>query len=59
MGYKGDSYMASGYFFCPYIPLTQTPVVLEPELNDGLVVICQKVKPEINEQVVRWQEVGF
>lgn len=31
MGYKGDSYMDSGYFYCPYIPLTQTPVVLDPD----------------------------
>jgi len=31
MGYKGDSYMDSGYFFCPYVPLTQTPVVLDPD----------------------------
>jgi len=31
MGYKGDSYMDSGYFFCPYVPLTQTPTVLDPE----------------------------
>jgi hypothetical protein len=31
MGYKGDSYMDSGYFFCPYVPLTQTPVVLDAE----------------------------
>lgn len=30
-GYKGDSYMDSGYFFCPYVPLTQTPVVLDPD----------------------------
>lgn len=30
-GYKGDSYMDSGYFFCPYVPLTQTPTVLDPE----------------------------
>ena len=30
-GYKGDSYMDSGYFYCPYVPLTQTPVVLDPE----------------------------
>jgi len=22
MGYKGDSYMDSGYFYCPYVPLT-------------------------------------
>lgn len=31
MGYKGDSYMDSGYYYCPYVPLTQTPVVLDPE----------------------------
>ena len=31
MGYKGESYMDSGYFFCPYVPLTQTPTVLDPE----------------------------
>jgi hypothetical protein len=30
-GYKGDSYMDSGYFYCPYVPLTQTPVVLDTE----------------------------
>lgn len=31
LGYKGDSYMDTGYFYCPYVPLTQTPVVLDPE----------------------------
>jgi len=31
LGYRGDSYMDSGYFYCPYVPLTQTPVVLDPE----------------------------
>ena len=31
MGYRGDSYMDSGYFYAPYVPLTQTPVVLDPE----------------------------
>ncbi len=31
LGYKGDSYMDSGYYYCPYVPLTQTPVVLDPE----------------------------
>lgn len=30
-GYKGDSYMDSGYFYAPYVPLTQTPVVLDPD----------------------------
>lgn len=31
MGYKGDSYMDAGYFYTPYVPLTQTPTVLDPE----------------------------
>lgn len=30
MGYKGASYMDTGYFYAPYIPMTQTPVVLDP-----------------------------
>ena len=30
MGYKGSSYLDSGYFYAPYIPMTQTPVVLDP-----------------------------
>lgn len=30
MGYKGASYMDTGYFYAPYIPITQTPVVLDP-----------------------------
>lgn len=30
-GYKGESYMDSGYFYCPYVPLTQTPTVLDPD----------------------------
>lgn len=31
MGYKGESYMDSGYFYMPYCPLTQTPTVLDPD----------------------------
>jgi hypothetical protein len=31
LGYKGDTYMDSGYFYCPYVPLTQTPTVLDPD----------------------------
>lgn len=31
LGYKGDSYMDSGYYYCPYVPLTQTPTVLDPD----------------------------
>lgn len=32
MGYKGDSYMDSGYFYAPYYPITKTPVVLDPNI---------------------------
>ncbi len=32
MGYKGNSYMDSGYFYAPYIPITQTPIVLDPNV---------------------------
>jgi hypothetical protein len=31
MGYKGDNYMDSGYFYCPYIPLVQTPTLYDPD----------------------------
>lgn len=31
MGYKGTSYMDSGFIYAPFIPLTQTPVVLDSE----------------------------
>lgn len=31
MGYKGDSPMDAGYYYCPYIPLTQTPTVIDTE----------------------------
>lgn len=32
MGYKGNSYMDSGYFYAPYVPITQSPVVLDPNV---------------------------
>lgn len=32
MGYKGASCMDSGYIYAPYVPLTRTPVVLDPNV---------------------------
>jgi len=29
-GFKGNAHLDAGYFFAPYVPLTQTPVVLDP-----------------------------
>jgi len=31
IGYKGANAMDSGYVYCPYIPLQQTPTIVDPE----------------------------
>jgi len=31
VGYKGSSWMETGYVYCPYIPLYATPVFMHPE----------------------------
>ncbi len=30
MGYKGSQIMDAGYIYAPYVPLTSTPVALDP-----------------------------
>jgi hypothetical protein len=32
MGYAGESYLDRGYAYCPYIPLSKTPVLRDPEI---------------------------
>ena len=44
MGYKGSSHMDGGYFFAPYVPLTQSPVVLDS--NDSLTRYKNKLIDE-------------
>ena len=31
VGYKGNTFMDAGFFYCPYVPLQLTPTVLDPE----------------------------
>lgn len=31
VGYKGDQAMDAGFFFCPYVPLIQTPTIPHPD----------------------------
>jgi hypothetical protein len=31
MGYKGDNFMQSGYFYTPYVPVQMTPTIIDPE----------------------------
>jgi hypothetical protein len=42
MGYKGSSFLDTGYgyFFAPYVPIMNTPVVLDPSVfqnNKGIL----------------------
>ena len=30
MGYKGKTFLDSGYFYCPYIPIKTTPIIYDP-----------------------------
>jgi hypothetical protein len=30
LNFRGYTYKDPGYFFCPYVPLTMTPVVMDP-----------------------------
>lgn len=31
LGYKGENFMQSGYFYCPYVPVQMTPTIIDPE----------------------------
>jgi len=31
IGYKGDNFMQSGYFYAPYVPVQMSPTVIDPE----------------------------
>lgn len=70
MGYKEISLMDSGYFFCPYIPLSETPVVLDDEWHTRIVQQANDVhRTTMNtdhyivikdpEQIVNWRKDGF
>lgn len=34
IGYKGNSAIDSGYVYCPYLPITATPTLLDPETGN-------------------------
>jgi len=31
MGYKGKTFLDSGYFYCPYVPVKTTPIIYDPD----------------------------
>jgi hypothetical protein len=31
LGYKGENFMQSGYFYAPYVPIQMTPTIIDPE----------------------------
>lgn len=49
VGYKGNNFMDSGFFYCPYVPLQLTPTVLDPQSfnpSKGLITRYGKVMVE-------------
>ena len=49
IGYKGANAMDSGYVYCPYIPLQQTPTITDPETfqpRKGILTRYGKVQIE-------------
>jgi hypothetical protein len=50
MGYKAMSYMDSGYFYAPYIPLTRTPIVLDPDSFNPRKGILTRYGKKLNEE---------
>ena len=50
MGYKGHSIMDCGYFYAPYVPLAQSPVMLDPDSAFPKKGILTKYGKKIIEQ---------
>lgn len=65
--------MDSGYFFCPYVSLTETPVVFQDLTGRDLTdryeeynrlveqanEICREPAIKQDEQIVNWRKDGF
>jgi hypothetical protein len=54
-GFSGQQFIDTGYFYCPYIPLVRTPVVLDPDGNDRPVHNWAGIV----ETEVEWVKEGF
>lgn len=53
MGYKGDSFMDSGYFFAPYVPVYSTPVITTNSLKKRYNIFKSKDFEPIPEPKIR------
>ncbi len=55
MGFKGNSFMDSGYFNSPYVPLTSTPTVLNPNTfsNTSSGILTRYGKKVIPEEAIQ------
>ena len=61
IGYKGSSFMDSGYFYCPYVPLQLTPTVLDDQSfnpRKGLITRYGKVMVENGDRMYGVIRVG-
>lgn len=44
-GVKAEDFRDAGYIYAPHVPLTQTPVVLDPGPGDPEVIEPPKIRP--------------
>ena len=54
MGYKGPSFMDSGYFYCPYVPIQLTPTIMDPRTFNpvkGIITRYGKLMVENGERM--------
>ena len=51
VGYRGKSHLDSGCFFCPYIPLTSTPVVFDPAIFEMQKEIDREILTDIGNNI--------
>lgn len=51
VGYPAEKFpFDAGYFYTPYVPMTQTPIVLDPDAFDSTKGILTKYGKKILEQ---------
>lgn len=56
IGYPAVKYFDTGYFYCPYIPLTETPVVT---VANWTTLDAEIIEPQDFVDQPVWQEEGF
>ena len=50
IGYKGGSSLETGYLYCPYLPITATPTLYDPETGDPSKIFYTRYSKTLKER---------